>query len=135
MIAILLGYGLRRAELSSLRKEHIQIRQGHWAIIDLVGKGGHICTVPMPIWMKNAVDRWMLSAKVTEGTHIQGGQSARIGLGPQCVRQSRYAIELIGMHHRGVEQSRSVQAPSGAGGQETRAGYTFSTSSSRATIW
>src|SRR5258708_6916713 len=66
MIAILLG-GLRRAELSSLRKEDIQIRQGHWVIVDLVGKGGHIRTVPMPIWVKNAVDRWMLTAKVTEG--------------------------------------------------------------------
>jgi len=24
-----------------------QIRQGHWAIVDLVGKGGHIRTVPV----------------------------------------------------------------------------------------
>jgi integrase len=67
MIAIQLGCGLRRAELSSLRKEDIQVRQGHWAIVDLVGKGGHIRTVPMPIWVKNAVDRWMLAGKVTEG--------------------------------------------------------------------
>src|ERR1017187_792664 len=67
MISILLGCGLRRAELSSLQKEDIQIRQGHWAIVDLVGKGGHIRTVPMPIWVKCAVDRWMLAAKVAEG--------------------------------------------------------------------
>ena len=39
MISILLGCGLRRAELSGLRKEDIQVRQGHWAIVDLVGKG------------------------------------------------------------------------------------------------
>ena len=50
MISILLGCGLRRAELASLRKEDIQIRQGHWAIVDLVGKGNHVRTVPMPIW-------------------------------------------------------------------------------------
>ena len=37
MISILLGCGLRRAELSGLRKEDIQVRQGHWAIVDLVG--------------------------------------------------------------------------------------------------
>jgi len=30
MIAILLGCGLRRSELASLRTEDIQIRQGHW---------------------------------------------------------------------------------------------------------
>jgi hypothetical protein len=39
MISILLGCGLRRAELASLRKEDIQVRQGHWAIVDLIGKG------------------------------------------------------------------------------------------------
>jgi integrase len=67
MISILLGCGLRRAELSTLRKEDIQVRQGHWAIVDLVGKGKHIRTVPMPIWVKDAVDRWLTAASVTMG--------------------------------------------------------------------
>jgi site-specific recombinase XerC len=49
MIATLLGCGLRRAELASLRKEDIQARQGHWAVVDLVGKGNHVRTVPMPV--------------------------------------------------------------------------------------
>jgi len=53
--------------LSSLQKEDIQIRQGHWAIVDLVGKGGHIGTVPMPIWVESAVDRWMLAATDADG--------------------------------------------------------------------
>jgi site-specific recombinase XerC len=52
MISFLLGCGLRRAELSSLEVEDMQIRRGHWAIIDLVGKGSHIRTVPMPNWVK-----------------------------------------------------------------------------------
>ena len=39
MISILLGCGLRRAELSALRKEEVQMWQGHWAIVDLVGAG------------------------------------------------------------------------------------------------
>lgn len=38
MIPIVLGCGLRHAELASLRKGDIQVRQGHWAIVDLVGK-------------------------------------------------------------------------------------------------
>jgi len=57
MLGILLGCGLRRAELSALRREDIQIRHGHWAIVDLVGKGNNVRTVPMPIWVKSAVDR------------------------------------------------------------------------------
>jgi integrase len=67
MIAILLGCGLRRAELASLRKDDIQIRQGHWAIVDLVGQGNHIRTVPIPIWVKAAVDRWLTAARVENG--------------------------------------------------------------------
>jgi integrase len=67
MIAILLGCGLRRAELASLRMEDVQIRQGHWAIVDLVGKGGHVRTVPMPNWVKGAVDKWTAAAQVTHG--------------------------------------------------------------------
>jgi site-specific recombinase XerC len=56
-ISVLIGCGLRRAELSALTVEDLQIRQGHWAIVDLVGKGGHVRTVPVPIWVKGAVDR------------------------------------------------------------------------------
>ena len=67
MISILLGCGLRRAELSALRWEDIQVRQGHWAIVDLVAKCKHVRTVPMPIWVKGAVDRWMTAASVTTG--------------------------------------------------------------------
>ena len=67
MISILLGCGLRRAELSALTVEDMQIRQGHWAIVDLVGKGGHVRTVPMPRWVKEAVDHWMTKAEVNAG--------------------------------------------------------------------
>ncbi|HET7440500.1 MAG TPA: tyrosine-type recombinase/integrase [Terriglobales bacterium] len=67
MIAILIGCGLRRAELAALEFEHIQTRQGHWAIVDLVGKGGHIRTVPVPRWAKEALDRWTSAAALTTG--------------------------------------------------------------------
>lgn len=64
MISKLVGCGLRRAELSALAVEDLQIRQGHWAIVDLVGKEGHVQTVHVPVWVKDAVDRWRESAKV-----------------------------------------------------------------------
>ena len=67
LISILLGCGLRRAELAALEKVDIQVRQGHWAIVDLVGKGNHVRTVPIPVWVKGAVDRWLAAATVTTG--------------------------------------------------------------------
>ena len=43
------------------------MRQGHWAVVDLIGKGGHIRTVPIPNWVKAALDQWTRAANVTEG--------------------------------------------------------------------
>jgi site-specific recombinase XerD len=58
-LAILLGCGLRRGELTALRVEDIQQREEHWVIADLVGKGGHIRTIPVPDWVKAGIDAWM----------------------------------------------------------------------------
>ena len=67
MLAMLFGCGFRRSELVGLKLDHIQMRQGHWAVVDLIGKGGHIRTVPIPEWVKAALDQWTLAAGVTEG--------------------------------------------------------------------
>lgn len=68
MLAVLLGCGLRRGELLALQLEWIQQREEHWVIADLVGKGGHIRTVPMPSWVKAAVDAWTAAAHIADGT-------------------------------------------------------------------
>jgi site-specific recombinase XerD len=44
MLAMLFGCGFRRSELVGLELDDIQMRQGHWAVVDLIGKGGHIRT-------------------------------------------------------------------------------------------
>ena len=67
MLAMLFGCGFRRSELVGLEVEEIQMRQGHWAVVDLIGKGGHIRTVPIPEWAKAALDQWTAAAKVTAG--------------------------------------------------------------------
>jgi integrase len=67
MLAILFGCGLRRSELVGLKFDDVQVRQGHWAIVDLVGKGGHIRTVPIPNWAKAALDLWIAAAGIAGG--------------------------------------------------------------------
>jgi hypothetical protein len=37
----LLGCGLRRRELADLDFRHLQQREEHWAIVDLVGRRAH----------------------------------------------------------------------------------------------
>ena len=67
ILAVLLGCGLRRRELIDLTMDHIQRREDHWAIVDLVGKGGHIRTIPMPEWVKQTIDDWLSVAKIAHG--------------------------------------------------------------------
>jgi site-specific recombinase XerD len=45
ILALLLGCGLRRRELTELTVDHFQRREDHWAIVDLIGKAGHIRTM------------------------------------------------------------------------------------------
>src|ERR1035437_730928 len=67
MLAVLLGCGLRRSELTRLTVGHLQQRDDHWAIIDLFGKGGHVRTVPVPAWVKGAIDSWLAIAGIDTG--------------------------------------------------------------------
>jgi site-specific recombinase XerD len=62
ILAVLLGCGLRRRELAELTMDLIQRRENHWAIVDLIGKGGHIRTVPVPDWVKQTMDDWLTAA-------------------------------------------------------------------------
>ena len=67
ILAVLLGCGLRRRELADLDFKHLQQREEHWAIVDLVGRGGHIQTVPVRCWVKTTVDDWVAAAELKTG--------------------------------------------------------------------
>jgi site-specific recombinase XerD len=67
ILAVLLGCGLRRGELIELSFDLIQRREDHWAIVDLIGKAGHIRTVPMPSWVKRTIDEWSAAAGINQG--------------------------------------------------------------------
>ena len=67
ILAVLLGCGLRRSEVAALTFKHIQQRDGRWCIVDLVGKHGRVRTVPMPTWVRVAIDAWASAAGITDG--------------------------------------------------------------------
>jgi site-specific recombinase XerD len=66
IITVLAGCGLRRSEVAHLNIADIQKHDDRWVIVDLYGKCGHIRTVPVPDWVKVAVDCWT-AAQVTDG--------------------------------------------------------------------
>ena len=89
MLAVLLGCGLRRAELTGLRIEDLQLREEHWVIADLVGKSGHVRTIPMPDWVKASVDNWVAAAGITTGPLLRSiNKAGRIwgnGFSPKVI--------------------------------------------------
>ena len=67
MLAMLFGCGFRRSELVGLELDDIQMRQGHWAVVDLVGKGGHIRRCPFRTGSKPPWTIGHETLNVTEG--------------------------------------------------------------------
>jgi integrase len=53
--------------VAALTLKHIQQRDNRWCIVDLVGKHGRVRTIPMPTWVKVAIDTWTEPTGITEG--------------------------------------------------------------------
>jgi len=67
LLALLVACGLRRDELVRLEVRHLQLRDERWVLLDLQGKGRRLRTVPVPLWVKRLVDRWLGDAEIREG--------------------------------------------------------------------
>jgi integrase len=72
LLALLMAYGLRRHEAAGLRIDDLQQREEHWAIVDLVGKAGHVRTVPILGWVKVQLDDWLRAAGIAGGRVFRG---------------------------------------------------------------
>ena len=108
MLAVLVGCGLRRGELLGLTVEDVQLREDRWVIADLLGKAGHVRTVPMPAWVQSAVDDWTSSGGITTGRIFRAiHRTGRVwgeGMTPKVIWQvvknaaSRAGIETLAPH-------------------------------------
>ena len=91
MLAILLGCGLRRSEVAALTLKHIRQRDNRWCVVDLIGKHGRVRTIPMPTWVKVAIDTWTGPAGITEGPVLRrvsrGDQAHHDGMSEKVVWQ------------------------------------------------
>src|SRR5499427_3808455 len=91
VLAVLLGCGLRRSEVAALTMGHVQQRDGRWCIVDLRGKHGRVRTVPMPTWVKVAIDGWTMEAGIVDGQVFRavnrGGQVSGAALSEKVVWQ------------------------------------------------
>jgi site-specific recombinase XerD len=91
ILAVLLGCGLRRSEVAALTFAHVQQRDGRWCIVDLRGKHGRVRTIPMPTWVKVAIDSWTAAAGIADGSVFRpvsrGGQIQGTALSEKVIWQ------------------------------------------------
>jgi site-specific recombinase XerD len=92
LLALFVGCGLRRSELAALTLEHLQQRDGRWVIVDLLGKGQRVRSVPMPAWAKAALDRWTDAAGITAGSVLRAINKADKIVGNSMTAQSIFEI-------------------------------------------
>jgi site-specific recombinase XerD len=107
MVAMLLA-AAARAELLALHLESIQQREEHRVIADLVRKGGHVRTVPIPTWVKYTVDAWTAAAAITQGPVFRAiNKAGRVwgdGMSPKVlwdvvrVAAARAGIDKLASH-------------------------------------
>jgi integrase len=90
ILAVMIGGGLRRSEVAALTFAHIQQRDGRWVIVDITGKGNRVRSVPIPSWVKLAIDEWTESAGLSSGLIFQsihkGGYIKHESMTPQAIR-------------------------------------------------
>jgi site-specific recombinase XerD len=89
VLAVLLGAGLRRTECAQLEVRHLAERDGRPVIVDLVGKGRRVRTVPIAPWISKAVTDWLELAGITTGKVFRrlskAGRTIGDGLTPQAI--------------------------------------------------
>jgi site-specific recombinase XerD len=76
LLGLLLACGLRCHEVAELSVDHLQQREGHWAIVDLSGKVGHVRTVPVPDWVHGQLSTWITAAGIETGKVFRRVSSA-----------------------------------------------------------
>ena len=104
ILAMLIGCGLRRGELLALRVDAIQLREEHWVIADLLGKAGHIRTIPIPAWVKAAVDKWKEASGISEGTLFRAINKAGKVWGTGMTPKVLWEVVREGASHAGIQK-------------------------------
>ena len=74
--------------MAALTLKHIQLRDNRWCIVDLVGKHGRVRTIPMPTWVKVAIDTWTVPTGITEGHVLRPVGRGDHVLGERMTRRS-----------------------------------------------
>lgn len=79
LLALLLGCGLRRTEAAEVELSQLRGHSGTWVLEAVMGKGRRSRDIPMPAWVKVAIDDWSNFAGINSGPILRRAQYRRIG--------------------------------------------------------
>lgn len=94
ILALLLGCGLRRAELLRLDVGGLQQREGRWVLPDMAGKGNRIRTVTVPAGVKARIDLWLEAAGIVSGRIFRPVNKAGV-LAGDAIRDEKAVWRLV----------------------------------------
>ena len=95
MLAVLLGCGIRRQELTKLKPGQFQLRDGRWVIADLIGKRNKTRTVTVPTWVNQAIDAYVKACNIHSGRLFQAmSKSGQIQHENICSETVRDVVKL-----------------------------------------
>ena len=90
LLAVLFSTGLRRSELADLSVSHFQQRDGQWGLIDICGKGGKVRSVPLPLWVKDALVIWLKTTGIVQGSIFRSisrhGKLGQVAISDESVK-------------------------------------------------
>jgi integrase/recombinase XerD len=75
VIALLLGCGLRRDELSRLEIDQIQSRDNRTMLVDIVGKGNRVRSIGVPKWADAIMRDWWIESGLESGPLVRSFKS------------------------------------------------------------
>ena len=111
LLALLLACGLRRHEVAELTVDHLQQREGHWAIVDLRGKGGHVRTVPVPDWVYTELSNWVEAARINSGKVFRRVSSADKPWGDRVTEKLAWHVVREFATKTGGEEPSAARPP------------------------
>lgn len=82
IIAVMVGCGLRRAEMAQLKWTNYQSRERRMCFVDFVGKGNKLRTVPVPLWAQPDVDKWFFLVQETPDDQVPPCNSSHYAPSP-----------------------------------------------------
>jgi integrase/recombinase XerD len=94
ILALLLGCGLRRAELLRIDVDDLEQREGRWVLPDMAGKGSRIRTVTVPAGVKARIDAWVKAAGIAEGRLFRPVSKAGVLAGEE-IRDEKAVWRLV----------------------------------------